>query len=52
VPGPIVIPEGQLTATFQVTVDPGTLDDNYEISATAGDTTVHADLTVSSFLPT
>jgi hypothetical protein len=52
VPGPIVIDEGQLSATFQVTVDPGTPDDNYEISATAGDTTVHATLTVSSFLPT
>jgi hypothetical protein len=52
VPGPIVIPEGQLSATFQVTVDPGTPDDQYEISATAGEATVHADLTVSSFLPT
>ena len=52
VPGPIVIPEGQLSATFQVTVDPGTPDDNYDISATAGASTKHANLIVSSVLPT
>jgi hypothetical protein len=52
VPPPILIEPGQLSATFQVTVDPGTPDDNYEISATAGEGVANATLTVSSVLPT
>jgi hypothetical protein len=52
VPPPIVIPEGELSATFDITVDAGTPDDVYEISATAGSGEATANLTVSSFLPT
>jgi hypothetical protein len=56
VPGTVAVPAGELTTSFQITPEPDTPDDNYDISAQVqGDPpedTVHATLHVVSVLPT
>jgi hypothetical protein len=53
VPATVVVPAGQLSATFDITTAGDLADDQYDVSATVGaDTPVHATLTIDSSLPT
>jgi hypothetical protein len=50
--GTVTVAAGQLSVDFPVTTAPDAGDGQYDIGVTAGGVTVHATLTVDSFLPT
>ena len=52
VPPSVVVPAGQLSVNFPITTDAGLGDGPFDISATAGEDTRHATLTIDSSLPT
>ncbi len=52
VPPSVIVPAGQLSVSFPITTDPALGDGQFDISATAGEETRHATLTIDSSLPT